>query len=54
VGPGEYVVEGVVTPALVASVASWLARRDILAREIRIGAGSLEELFLRLTRDDGE
>ena len=52
--PGEYVVEGAVTPALVASLAAALARRDVLAREIRAGAGSLESLFLRLTSEADE
>jgi ABC-2 type transport system ATP-binding protein len=49
--PGAYVVEGAVSPALVAALTAALARRDVLAREIRTGPGSLEALFLRLTSE---
>jgi ABC-2 type transport system ATP-binding protein len=51
---GAYVVEGEVSPALVAALAAALARRDVLAREIRAGPGSLEALFLRLTSEGDE
>lgn len=49
--PGAYVIDAPVSPALVAAVAAVLGRRDVLAREIRVGPGSLEELFLRLTSE---
>ena len=49
--PGAYVIEAPGSPALVAAVASALARRDVLAREMRVGPGSLEALFLRLTAE---
>jgi ABC-2 type transport system ATP-binding protein len=51
---GAYVVEGNVTPALVEAVTAALAKRDVLAREIRTGPGSLEALFLRLTSEGGQ
>jgi ABC-2 type transport system ATP-binding protein len=51
---GAYVVDGKVSPALVAALAAALARRDVLAREIRTGPGSLEALFLRLTSEGDE
>ena len=51
---GAYVVEGQVSPALVEAVAAALARRDVMAREIRVGPGSLEALFLRLTSEGDE
>jgi ABC-2 type transport system ATP-binding protein len=48
---GAYVVDGEVSPELVAALAAALARRDVLARQIRVGPGSLEALFLRLTSE---
>ena len=52
--PGAYTVEGHPSPPLVEAVASALARRDVLAREISVGPGSLEALFLRLTSEGDE
>jgi ABC-2 type transport system ATP-binding protein len=51
---GAYVIEGKVSPPLVEAVAAALARREVLAREIRVGPGSLEALFLRLTSEGDE
>jgi ABC-2 type transport system ATP-binding protein len=51
--PGEYCVEGVVSPALVAAVTSWLAERDALLVELHVGRQSLEDVFLRLTTNGG-
>jgi len=50
-GPGTYVIDAPVSSGLVAALASALAGRDVLAREIRVGPGSLEALFLRLTSE---
>ena len=49
--PGAYVIEAPVSPALLAAVGAALARREVLAREISVGAGSLEALFLQLTAE---
>jgi ABC-2 type transport system ATP-binding protein len=51
---GAYILDGQVSPALVAALAAALARRHVLAREIRVGPGSLEALFLRLTSEGDE
>ncbi|QNG18875.1 ABC transporter ATP-binding protein [Rhodococcus triatomae] len=47
--PGAYLVEGVVTPSVVASVAAWCAEQDVLVNEIRVDQRSLEDVFLELT-----
>ena len=47
--PGEYVVYVEASPARLAVLATWLAERNILARDISVDRGSLEEVFLRLT-----
>ena len=49
--PGAYVIDARVSPKVVAAVGAALSRRDVLAREIRVGPGSLEALFLRLTAE---
>jgi ABC-2 type transport system ATP-binding protein len=49
--PGEYVVAAAASPALVADLAIWLRDRDVLLGELRGGRRSLEEVFLRLTRE---
>jgi ABC-2 type transport system ATP-binding protein len=54
VSPGGYVVDGPADASIVAELAAWLAERQVLAREIRVGASSLEALFLRLTGEDAE
>jgi ABC-2 type transport system ATP-binding protein len=51
--PGEYCVEGIVGPTLVAAVTSWLAERDALLVELHVGRQSLEDVFLRLTTNGG-
>jgi ABC-2 type transport system ATP-binding protein len=48
-GPGQYVFETDRTLDLLVELAEWLRARGILPRELRIGQGSLEEIFLRLT-----
>ena len=44
-------VAAAATPALVADLAIWLRDRDVLLGELRGGRRSLEEVFLRLTRE---
>ena len=51
VARGEYLVRAAPTPALVASVTSWLAERDVALGDLRAGRQSLEDVFLRLTGD---
>jgi ABC-2 type transport system ATP-binding protein len=51
---GEYVVDGALSPAMVAQLTAWLAAQDVALRELRAGAPSLEELFLRLTSGGAE
>jgi ABC-2 type transport system ATP-binding protein len=49
VRPGSYVIETEAAPALIAELASWLRDEGITLSELRVGHGSLEDLFLRLT-----
>jgi ABC-2 type transport system ATP-binding protein len=54
---GSYRVDASPTPQLVASVTGWLADRNVLLSEMRVGGASLEEAFLILTEeeeDEGE
>jgi ABC-2 type transport system ATP-binding protein len=47
--PGEYVLDGDVTPRTVAALTAWLAEHDILLADLRVGRQTLEDVFLRLT-----
>lgn len=47
--PGSYVLETGDAPALVAELAAWLRDEHIPLSELRVGHGSLEDVFLRLT-----
>lgn len=47
--PGSYLIETDNAQALVAELAAWLRDAQITLTELRVGHGSLEELFLRLT-----
>jgi ABC-2 type transport system ATP-binding protein len=49
VSPGEYVVTGAPSPALIASITAWLAEHDHPLADLRAGRQSLEDVFLRLT-----
>ena len=49
--PGAYVIDARVSPKVVAAVVGALVTRDVLVREITLGPGSLEGLFLRLTAE---
>jgi ABC-2 type transport system ATP-binding protein len=49
VRPGEYLVQTDAAGDLLVELATWLRRRSILPRELRVGHGTLEDVFLRLT-----
>ena len=51
--PGEYRVGVPATPANVAALTAWLAERDLPLADLRAGRQTLEDVFLRLTGDDG-
>jgi ABC-2 type transport system ATP-binding protein len=46
---GSYLVEGPVTPGLLAAVTAWCAERDVLVDDLRVERRSLEDVFLDLT-----
>jgi ABC-2 type transport system ATP-binding protein len=47
--PGSYLLETEDAPALLAELTAWLRDQKITISELRVGHGSLEDLFLRLT-----
>jgi ABC-2 type transport system ATP-binding protein len=47
--PGSYIIETDVAPVLLAELTAWLRDKGITLSELRVGHGSLEDLFLRLT-----
>jgi len=47
--PGSYVVEGDVTPAMLATVTAWCAANGVLPDGLVIGRRTLEDVFLELT-----
>lgn len=47
--PGSYLLETADAPALVAELSAWLRDQQITLTELRVGHGSLEDLFLKLT-----
>jgi ABC-2 type transport system ATP-binding protein len=47
--PGSYLIETDTAPLLIAELTAWLRDRHITLTELRVGHGSLEDLFLRLT-----
>ncbi len=51
VEPGSYAIEAIPAelPAALAAITAWLRDAGVTLRELRVGEGSLEELFLRLT-----
>ena len=50
---GEYRAMLAITPATIAALAAWLAERNVLLADLRVGRQTLEDVFLRLTtRDD--
>ena len=46
---GQYLVTGDINPRLLATVTSWCAGNDVLARDLRVEKRSLEDVFLELT-----
>ncbi|MFG1795107.1 ABC transporter ATP-binding protein [Nocardia sp. NPDC049149] len=50
--PGTYLVEGEITPQVLATVTAWCARVNVLATDIRIDQRRLEDVFLELTGRD--
>ncbi|MGQ4598564.1 ATP-binding cassette domain-containing protein [Nocardia sp. R6R-6] len=50
--PGTYLVEGEITPQVLATVTAWCARMNVLATDIRIDQRRLEDVFLELTGRD--
>ena len=49
VRPGSYLLETDTVPAALAELTTWLRDQNITLSELRVGHGSLEDLFLRLT-----
>lgn len=49
--PGEYLVDAEATPDAIATLTSWLAEHGIPLGDLRAGRGTLEDVFLRLTRE---
>ena len=47
--PGSYVIETTAAPFFIAELIAWLRDEGITLTELRVGHGSLEDLFLRLT-----
>jgi len=52
VRPGSYVIETENVPTLLVELTTWLRDHNIPLSELRVGHGSLEDLFLRLTGSD--
>lgn len=48
-GGGVYVVETADAPSLLVEITSWLRQEGVLVTELRVGQGSLEDVFLSLT-----
>jgi len=46
---GDYLVEGVVDPQLLAAVTAWTAGQGTLARDLQVETRTLEDVFLELT-----
>jgi ABC-2 type transport system ATP-binding protein len=49
VSAGRYLVDGAVTPDLLAALTAWCAEHDVLARSLQVGRRTLEDVFLELT-----
>ncbi len=50
--PGSYLIDTESVPAFLAELTAWLRDQHIVLSELRVGHGSLEELFLRLTGEE--
>lgn len=49
---GEYLVAAPPAPRTVAALTAWLAERDLALGDLRAGRQHLEDVFVRLTRDE--
>lgn len=49
ISPGAYIMKTAQAPALLAELTAWLRDQNITLTELRVGHGSLEEIFLELT-----
>ncbi len=49
---GEYLVAGEPSPRTVAALTAWLAERDLALGDLRAGRQNLEDVFVRLTREE--
>ncbi len=47
--PGSYLIESEAIPSLLVELTAWLRDQQVTLSELRVGHGSLEDLFLRLT-----
>jgi ABC-2 type transport system ATP-binding protein len=47
--PGDYRVDGEITPSVLATVTAWAAELGAMPRDLRTGERSLEDVFLSLT-----
>jgi ABC-2 type transport system ATP-binding protein len=47
--PGKYLVEGEISPQILATVTAWCAQQNVLATDLRVAKRSLEDVFLELT-----
>ena len=52
--PGRYLVDAPPSPANVAALTAWLARRDQPLSDLQAGRQRLEDVFLRLTAGEGK
>lgn len=50
--PGQYVVQTDTALDLLVELSAWLRSQEIVPRELRVGHGTLEDVFLRLTGKD--
>ena len=51
--PGEYLVQTAATPTLIADLAAFLRDRDVTMRGLSAGRQSLGDVFLQITREEG-
>jgi ABC-2 type transport system ATP-binding protein len=49
VAPGQYVVEGIVDPQLLATVTAWCAAQGVMPQGLAVERRTLEDVFLELT-----
>jgi ABC-2 type transport system ATP-binding protein len=54
VRPGSYIIESDAVPGVLVELTTWLRDHHVMLSELRVGHGSLEDLFLRLTGSEVE